>query len=406
MCRLQCYEIVLGKGTTNSAATCVDKSASGEGAGHLRRSRGRLGTFFMSVRYHLGTLMTQPAGARGKSPRNPLLFTMRNAYCQPLSERSLMNMSLLSKSAGRVLIAGALAATCVAFAGCSSADKEQSAEPAEQTSTDAATADNAATSDEQSDAAALKERAADEDMATLTSTALVVYVNDDEVAFVDQATDTLYIPTLPDDAVFNQNGQEIDDDQLVVGNIVSVTGNGIMLESYPAQYPGISKVQVIEQGDPAEADKYAQELETVFAGPDAGAVPTGVAEYSTSLGQVSLPLTAYQYELTVEGPDKELEGDFHMNGILNSDVIDARIDAATPITATFTADVAKVEVERTAVQQNEQGGWTLQASPDENVTVTAEGKTANFTMEPGFAYEIDVDFADGTEASYAFVAVN
>lgn len=308
-----------------------------------------------------------------------------------------MNMQTLSKSAGRVLVAGAVAATCVAFAGCSSAEEEQPVEPSVKTTTT-----DVAPLDERSAAAGMT------DMTVDTSTALVVYVNGDEVAFVDQASGTLYIPTLPDDAVFGLNGQEIDDDQLVVGNIVSVTGNGIMLESYPGQYPGISKVQVIEQGDPAEADKYAQELETVFSGPDAGTVPTGVAEYTTSLGQVSLPLTAYEYELTAEGPASEFDGSYHAaDGTLNSDVIDARISTATPITVTFTADVAKVEVEREPVLQNEQGGWTVQeSSHDEKMPVTASGKTADFTIEPGFVYEIDVDFANGTDASYAFVVIS
>ena len=37
-----------------------------------------------------------------------------------------------------------------------------------------------------------------------------------------------------------------DEEALVAGNIVQVTGNGIMLESYPGQYPGITKVEVIE----------------------------------------------------------------------------------------------------------------------------------------------------------------
>lgn len=54
----------------------------------------------------------------------------------------------------------------------------------------------------------------------------------------------------------------------MAGNIVQVTGNGIMLESYPGQYPGITKVEVIETGSPADAEQYADIVDTVFAAPD------------------------------------------------------------------------------------------------------------------------------------------
>ena len=56
----------------------------------------------------------------------------------------------------------------------------------------------------------------------------------DQVLFVDQETQTPYIPTEIDDATIIVDGQQTDEEALVAGNIVQVTGNGIMLESYPA----------------------------------------------------------------------------------------------------------------------------------------------------------------------------
>ena len=77
------------------------------------------------------------------------------------------------------------------------------------------------------------------------STAMVVTFGDGEVLFVDQDTESPYYPTLPEGTP-----------ELAAGNIVRVTGNGIMLESYPGQYPGITKVEVVEEGTPADAEKY------------------------------------------------------------------------------------------------------------------------------------------------------
>lgn len=80
----------------------------------------------------------------------------------------------------------------------------------------------------------------------IVSTAMVAYANGDQVLFVDQETQTPYIPTEIDDATIIVDGQQTDEEALVAGNIVQVTGNGIMLESYPGQYPGITKVEVVE----------------------------------------------------------------------------------------------------------------------------------------------------------------
>ena len=95
----------------------------------------------------------------------------------------------------------------------------------------------------------------------VVSTAMVAYANGDQVLFVDQETQTPYIPTEIDDATIIVDGQQTDEEALVAGNIVQVTGNGIMLESYPGQYPGITKVEVIETGSPADAEQYAEQDE-------------------------------------------------------------------------------------------------------------------------------------------------
>lgn len=111
----------------------------------------------------------------------------------------------------------------------------------------------------------------------VVSTAMVAYANGDQVLFVDQETQTPYIPTEIDDATIIVDGQQTDEEALVAGNIVQVTGNGIMLESYPGQYPGITKVEVLETGSPADAEQYADIVDTVFAAPDQSQVPVAAS---------------------------------------------------------------------------------------------------------------------------------
>lgn len=242
------------------------------------------------------------------------------------------------------------------------------------------------------------------------STAMVVYKNGGEVLFVDQDTGALYYPTLLDDAIVGLDGDDIDGDELVVGNIVQVTGDGIMLESFPGQYPGIVKVEVIEQGNPADADRYADLLEGIVVTADPAEVPSGYVEYTTDIAQTSVMLAAFEYSWVV--PDDgnanqslELDGDCTDDrGAVASSVADVRIQAATDAIAGFSVAPTNVVVERTAlVAGSEVGSASVNpAVEDEPVAaqLQSDGSVA-FTMEPGYLYELDVDFAQG-EASYAF----
>lgn len=131
----------------------------------------------------------------------------------------------------------------------------------------------------------------------IVSTAMVAYANGDQVLFVDQETQTPYIPTEIDDATIIVDGQQTDEGGLGRrANIVQVTGNGIMLESYPGQYPGITKVEVVETGSPADAEQYADIVDTVFAAPDQSQVPVGSLSYKTDQADTSVVLNPYEFD--------------------------------------------------------------------------------------------------------------
>ncbi|WP_302961283.1 hypothetical protein [uncultured Adlercreutzia sp.] len=248
----------------------------------------------------------------------------------------------------------------------------------------------------------------------VTSTAMVAYANGDELLFVDQETQTPYIPTNIDDAAIIYNGQEVDEDDLVAGNIVQVTGNGIMLESYPGQYPGITKVEVVEQGSPADAEQYADIVDTVFAAPDQSQVPVGNLDYKTTDAQVSVMLNPYSYEWAFDQPDGTPDRVAQDGDILNADgtvldgAPDARISGAVDAFAAFSVNPTSVEIERIPLA----AGSTADAAKvdptadDTNVPCTlGEDGAAAFTIEPGDLYRIDATFPQG-EADYAFFTVS
>ena len=165
-----------------------------------------------------------------------------------------------------------------------------------------------------------EEPAAEEEAAMdeFVSTAMVVTFGDGEVLFVDQDTESPYYPTLPEGTP-----------ELAAGNIVRVTGNGIMLESYPAQYPGITDVEVVEEGTPADAEKYDELVAQIWQPKDPSEPPLASLEYTTELAATSVMLGTYGYTWSYEenGSEQTVTADApHPTQLEAAELPDARVD--------------------------------------------------------------------------------
>lgn len=74
--------------------------------------------------------------------------------------------------------------------------------------------------------------------------AMYIPFEDSGYIMVDQDSGTVFTVTMPEE-IYDQNGKKITEQDLEKGNILHIYGDGIMLESYPGQYPGVTKIQVI-----------------------------------------------------------------------------------------------------------------------------------------------------------------
>lgn len=213
------------------------------------------------------------------------------------------------------------------------------------------------------------------------STAMVVTLGDGEVLFVDQDTQTPYYPTLPEGTP-----------ELAAGNIVRVTGNGIMLESYPAQYPGITDVEVVEEGAPADAEKYDELVAQIWQPKDPAEPPYASVEYTTDLASVSLmPVTCgYTWTYNQDGSEQTVTVDVpHPTQLETADLPDARVDSPTEVTVSFDVKMRELVVSR----------WSEGALDVEGEPVEVESGT--FIVEPGYRYAFFATFHAG-HATYAF----
>lgn len=230
------------------------------------------------------------------------------------------------------------------------------------------------------------------------STALVVRfgANDEQVLFVDCDTEAPYYPTLPDDAP-----------ELSSGNVVRVTGNGIMLESYPAQYPGITEVEVLEEGSPEDAAAYDELVSQLWQEPDPSEPPTGSVDYATDLASVSVMLPTHGYTWSFEegGETQTVVAD--VAGpvqVAADDLPDVVVDGATEVQASFSAEATSATVERYSERDVaaaiEAAGSAASVDADavaaEPVACEVVDGKVGLTVEPGWRYHLTVEFPGGT----------
>lgn len=247
-----------------------------------------------------------------------------------------------------------------------------------------------------------------EEDAMFESEALVIASDEAGLLFVDTETETPYTPgDLAQARIVDADGEEISASDLARGNLVRVVGNGIMLESYPAQYPGISEVEVLKTGSAADADPYNELVAQVRPTKDPAEPPYAALSYRTDDAAVTVALTLVS-STWQDGEDATGERPAPAVALAPDALADARIPHA--LEATVELDTPATAVR--AVRWNESdlaraaeasGGYTAleENQPSEEVAVSTADGAASLTIEPGWRYVLTAELADG-EATYAF----
>lgn len=109
---------------------------------------------------------------------------------------------------------------------------------------------------------------------------------EEEHLMVDQKTGTAFTVTMPE-KILDENGKRISEKALRKGDLVAVYGDGIMLESYPGQYPGVTKIKILKRGKASDVDKYQDIIDQLQPERDPRQLPALNVVYCTSYGTVS-----------------------------------------------------------------------------------------------------------------------
>ena len=116
--------------------------------------------------------------------------------------------------------------------------------------------------------------------------AMYIPAGEDGHLMIGEETGNVFTVTMPKN-IQDKNGKKISVKDLKRGDIVAVYGDGIMLDSYPGQYPGVTKIKVVKEGKASDADRYQDILDEFWPEKDPAELPYLNIGYHASYGEVS-----------------------------------------------------------------------------------------------------------------------
>lgn len=204
------------------------------------------------------------------------------------------------------------------------------------------------------------------------------------------------------ETILDKDGKTISWQELKRGNIIDIYGDGIMLESYPGQYPGVSKIQVISEGKPSDADKYQDIIDEVWTPKAPSELPCLNVEYTQPDWTVSAVTMQGGYSWTYkdeEGKEQKKTADsFKLTNLpelpvmdiekaadmtLSFDVQPVKVTAAVYPSGILGKEASKEEGEILSVEADEDGSFVLKNAQKEKLYII-RGEWENGWSEYGF----------------------
>ena len=223
--------------------------------------------------------------------------------------------------------------------------------------------------------------------------------------FVNLTAEYPFTGTIPEGELYDEEGKKITEQDLNNGDVVNIYGNGIMAESYPAQYHGITKIERAEQANQKYIQEYGHYLDELFIEKDPAQLPYLNVCYSDELASAAVMIPeAFSYTWTYEE-----------NGESSTITTDApHILQTEPTEVTKLSEPLKMELQfdekpesiRLLSWNDSLLGQYQDSSdqiPEGKPVEVQENENGNleFTAQPGCVYLVQGQWENGT-ADYGF----
>lgn len=212
--------------------------------------------------------------------------------------------------------------------------------------------------------------------------------------------------TIPDGELYDEDGKKITEEELNSGDVLNIWGNGIIAQSYPAQYNGITKMERTEQASKKYIEEYGHYLDELFPEKDPSERPHLNVCYTDELADAAVmipePLSyTWTYE-DEEGHSQTVTSD--TAHVLQTEPVEVK-KISKPVTMELEFDEKPKSVKLLVWDETLLGQYQDDAAqiPEGTVVEVTENDKGNleFTADPGCVYLVEGQWNQGT-ADYGF----
>ena len=224
--------------------------------------------------------------------------------------------------------------------------------------------------------------------------------------FVNLTEEYPFDGNIPESELYDEDGEKITQEDLNSGDVLNIWGNGVIAESYPAQYNGITKMERTEQSNQEYIDQYGHYLEELFVEKDPSELPYLNVCYRDELADAAVMIPdplSYTWTYTDEsGESRTVTTDGAH--VLHTEPVEVK-KISEPMTMELYFDEVPESVELLVWDDTLLGQY--QDSADQipegtAVEVTKSGKgNLEFNAQPGSVYLVQGQWEQGT-AEYGF----
>lgn len=224
--------------------------------------------------------------------------------------------------------------------------------------------------------------------------------------FVNLTEEYPFDGNIPEGELYDEDGEKITQEDLNSGDVLNIWGNGVIAESYPAQYNGITKMERTEQSNQEYIDQYGHYLEELFVEKDPSELPYLNVCYRDELADATVMIPdplSYTWTYTDEsGESRTVTTDGAH--VLHTEPVEVK-KISEPMTMELYFDEVPESVELLVWDDTLLGQY--QDSADQipegtAVEVTKSGKgNLEFDAQPGYVYLVQGQWDQGT-VEYGF----
>ena len=222
--------------------------------------------------------------------------------------------------------------------------------------------------------------------------------------FVDTRNGTPFTGPLPEGAVLDERGDELESWELENGDVVKIYGNGAMTMSYPGQYPGITKIVRMEKENRELLEQSGELLKQFSFQEEASSLPFLNLEYSQPQANVTAAVNTvggYRWEYENEDGETVSETTDAPSILQWSQYEEIKIQEHTEVKLVFSKEPEEITVIRYDSSMQGQAGESGTEPEGESVAVSAGEEGSVLQAEPGYIYSVKAKWDNG-EAEYGF----